>query len=580
MRHRLSPMRRRQAPRLFSRGVVILAVLVIVTLAALSAAVVVASAGTALIERRVEVDRTRLRLAAWSGLNATMQELGEQRDELLAGFAPVVTAERRFGTTPDGRVIVFRLVTTDDGSETEPDAAPALTPEAGGLDINIATADMLAALPGIDPVLADRIVSERPESGYASLVMLLAVEGVTPELLWGTVSGGGAPLEDVRSASSVPGGAQDATMPTTGLSRLLSVHAADPDVESGLSDPGTRGQRRLNLNTAWSTRLGRALDERFGAGTGSFIESMMANGVTFSSDAELLGNMARQIDSAEDWIEPFDALTTQPGLYRLGRVDINLAPASVLASIPGIDAQAAEQIVDRRERLDDTLRLTPLWPVVEGILTPEQMVEAIDWLGVRTMQWRVRIEVGYERPASDGLQMTGDRGGASPARVEHAMRFEAVLDVASTRPRLASCHEVSSLSWWRMLPAMAGAGEGTSEERDRAMAQANADTGFDALGDGEDADPASGAMSGSGRVAPMGSGAGIGSGSSAGALLDESMGMDRRPTMTTGRGGAGMARAPSAVERAAVDTDNRRGRWTGNADAGTTPADDVGGANP
>jgi DNA uptake protein ComE-like DNA-binding protein len=559
-----------------SRGVVLVAVLVIVTLAALSAAVVVAASGAALIERRVEVDRTRLRLAAWSGINATMQELSAQRDDLLTGFAPAVTAERRFGTTPDGREIVFRLVSAvpdaadstsgmpldTTGSGNPPgggfdlNASPTLVPEAAGIDVNRATAAMLAALPGIDQALAERMIETRPADGYPSLISLLAVEGITPAMLWGSGSQQTSPstennVSDTSSNMSV------------GLVSLLSVHAAVPDVEAGLSDQSAAGQRRLNINVSWSERLGRALDDRFGAGTGSFIQGLLVNGATFTSDSELLDNMVRQIDSAEDWVGPFDALTTQPGQYRVGRVDLNLAPAAVLAALPGIDADAAEQIVERRSRLDDSLRLSPLWPVVEGILSPDQMVEAIDWLDVRTMQWRVRVEVGYRRVSADGLAVPRESGalgpsaGLGPGRgqrsgtLEHMMRFDVVLDVAATRPRLASCHEVTALSWWGSLPSRSAQNVETSEPSADGVS-----------------DPADIAESDSSVAAFYieGTTAGIGSEDA----FPEAMDLGEQSEFSTLNefepleDDAGMA----ATAQQSGDVDNRRGRWTGGSQPG------------
>lgn len=66
------------------------------------------------------------------------------------------------------------------------DSTPATTGrgEAGRLDLNRATAAELEALPGIGPVLARRIVTERRQSGrFGALEELLRVRGVGPRLL-------------------------------------------------------------------------------------------------------------------------------------------------------------------------------------------------------------------------------------------------------------------------------------------------------------------------------------------------------------------------------------------------------------
>ena len=64
-------------------------------------------------------------------------------------------------------------------------AAPAHGPGQGApLDVNAATAAQLEALPGIGPVLAQRIVADRQENGpFRSLDDLLRVPGIGPKLL-------------------------------------------------------------------------------------------------------------------------------------------------------------------------------------------------------------------------------------------------------------------------------------------------------------------------------------------------------------------------------------------------------------
>ena len=61
-------------------------------------------------------------------------------------------------------------------------APPAPTP--ARLDLNTATASQLDALPGIGPVLAQRIVAHRLEHGpFRSVDELLSVHGIGPRLL-------------------------------------------------------------------------------------------------------------------------------------------------------------------------------------------------------------------------------------------------------------------------------------------------------------------------------------------------------------------------------------------------------------
>lgn len=66
----------------------------------------------------------------------------------------------------------------------EPQSPPATRPVPRRVNINTASATELETLPGIGPVLADRIVKYRRRSGpFASVERLLDVEGIGPKKL-------------------------------------------------------------------------------------------------------------------------------------------------------------------------------------------------------------------------------------------------------------------------------------------------------------------------------------------------------------------------------------------------------------
>ncbi len=82
------------------------------------------------------------------------------------------------------------------------------------LDLNRASAAELDALPGIGPVLAERIVTYRRQvGGFGSVEELLAVRGIGPRLfdrLRPRVTTGAAPRRAaMHSAASTPGGRAD-----------------------------------------------------------------------------------------------------------------------------------------------------------------------------------------------------------------------------------------------------------------------------------------------------------------------------------------------------------------------------------
>ena len=98
---------------------------------------------------------------------------------------------------------------------------PRSTPRQGAepLDLNRATADQLEALPGIGPVLAQRIVLDRQQSGPFRLPEdLLRVRGIGPRLLerlrpWIAVG------SSMQSAPSLSGGRADSASATSPPSR-------------------------------------------------------------------------------------------------------------------------------------------------------------------------------------------------------------------------------------------------------------------------------------------------------------------------------------------------------------------------
>jgi hypothetical protein len=133
-----------------------------------------------------------------------------------------------------------------------------------------------------------------------------------------------------------------------------------------------------------------------------------------------------------------DAFTVVEGEYIQGLVDLNLASAEVLAAIPGISSEAAAQIVDARVRLSPDARQSALWPLAEKLLEASDMTLAIDYLTTRSCQWRVIVEGGFVR--------ADDRSGwqdLAADALEDRVVLEAVIDIASERPRVAYLREIT-----------------------------------------------------------------------------------------------------------------------------------------
>lgn len=468
------------------RGSTILAVFLLMVIGLVIVASVLVTADAAGASSQAELQRTQSRALAWSGVQGLMAELAEQRDELLDGQPPRITAEWDLYTLDDGTRGVVRFIDLD------PESVGVITPENARLDVNSATAEMLAMVPGLDQAIAERIVEAREGSPFTSVGQLLQVEGITPETLFG-LSGS----ESDRPAAGLEADALagvEAMGSPEGLAGYLTVFSFDPNVQAGIEGGSDfRGNLRVNLDQSWSDELGRAIAERFDQGTADIVKGMMDSGQTFKTDSELVRVLVDNNLDAEAWPEVLDVFTTSDDQFLRGRVDLNTASAEVLACIPGILPEQAAAIVDAREGIDPSVRLSPCWVVLEGLLSPEDYALAADWVTTRSTQWRVRLEAGIERgdPLSnfdESAPLTLDQLLASwdePAgdTLEHRVVLEAVIDVASTRPRVAYMREVTLLepvlSMQRALHEADAAEDVAAEPADSLAVEAEDTEGLD-----------------------------------------------------------------------------------------------------
>ncbi len=455
------------------RALVLLSVLVVVTISALVGASVVYRSDAEQAAAGLTLRKTRTRALAWSGVQGAMAEFLAQREDLLTGARPTLTSEWTLWEDGNTRGVI-RLLPI--GIDEE-----AAVSESAKLDINNATAEMLEAIPGISSSIAERIVAQRSGRPYQSVEeLLLRVEGVTSELLYGhqsseSASGTLAASAAPSSESDIAPGAELVEGPTDPLLNSLTVFSFDPNVQAGLGDNGSAhvGRRRINLNMEWSDELGRAVEQRFDDQAAQTLERLMNDeSAKFTRDADIIAVLRRfGIEDPAVWSEMLDAFTTTDDEYRLGRVDLLNAPTQVLAAIPGIDAFAAEEIVQSREGLSQNQRLTTVWPFELGILSPDAFAEAVDYLQSRSLQWRVRVEGAivrggssesgdglleenpFEGMASIDMDALGERSTpeADSREVLDRVVLDVVIDVSSSRPRVAYLRDISLMPVARIL---------------------------------------------------------------------------------------------------------------------------------
>lgn len=392
-------------------GMVLLTVLIVVAIAALAGTTAMYLARAEVAAARTTLTRTQSRALAWSGVQAVMSELEDQREKLLDGGEPDLTGEWDLYSEEGGRRGIVRLVAWGEGG-------PVAEAEGARLDLNAASADMLKLL-GFDEKSAAAVVSARDRQKLLSERELAGMEGVS-------------------LAASKASGARGPVAVERDLLSLCTVFSFDPNVQSGLGENGSdhRGRQRVNLNVAWSDRLAEAVDDRFGEGSSTAVKQFFDRGTKFKGMADIVAAAISANVEPKDWAPIVDALTVTADPYLIGRVDLNHAPVEVLSVVPGISAEAAGRIVGARDSVDAAARRTPVWPVIEGILQPQEYVKAADFLTTRSLQWRVRVEAGTAA-ASDQEQRE------QSAVLADRVVLEAVIDVASERPRIAYLRDVS-----------------------------------------------------------------------------------------------------------------------------------------
>lgn len=441
-------------------GVILVAVLVVVAVGALIGTTLLYGAAAGRESGASSVRSQQSRMAAWSGVQAVMAELASQREELLRGASPRVTSAWRLGAAEGGGVAVYRVVAQ--GEEL-------VVSEAARLDVNTAPAAVLSRAPGLDAE-AERIVAER---------------GVRPFL---------SVIEAVGDGPRRDGGAGEAGSSAEAVESMdvLTVFSFDPGVQAGIGARGSqaRGKARIAVSGGLTEEIERDLTSRLDRRGVEVASALFRPGRTLGSMRAVVEALIGADVPAAEWGPVLDAIRPAgeggEEEFLRGRVDLNRAPAEVLACLPGIDAAAAARIVEARGSLGADERADVAWPVVQGTLAPAAFAEAVDLLTTRTLQWRVVLEGGRlieERGEAPAMRIGGggDDVGDVPEDAVLADRvvLEAVIDVAGERPRVAYLRDVTWLPVAGVLAARRSAAETGGEDGRVAGMRSAEDDGAD-----------------------------------------------------------------------------------------------------
>jgi len=440
------------------RSFVLLGVLILITLSSAVSGSLLLIAESTRADATAALSRMQSRALAWSAIQAVMAELAAQREELIRGGEATPTRSGQIYTIEGGESGVYELVNGGAGGATS---------EQAKIDVNSATAEMLAALPGLSEQTASAIVAARESAPFASIDDLLEIDGVSYDALYHA----GDPPSEARFDAEQP--------ERRALADLLTVYSFDPVVQAGM-EGGEAGAKRINLGLEWSDRLRRAIADRWDDQTAELVATIFRQRDPLEDAGDLARLLLDRGVPTEMWSEVFDVITTTEAEYEIGKVDINRAPAAVLAALPGLDANLADEIVAARESLDDAVRRGIAWPVTEGIVSAETFAELAPWVATRSLQWRVRIVAGIRpesQTAADGedfglgeafdpalapADLEADQFGVAiepedaAAELQDRMLYEAVIDVSSTRPRVAYLADVTLEETAAMLADRSG----------------------------------------------------------------------------------------------------------------------------
>ena len=333
-----------------------------------------------------------------------------------------------------------------------------LTDQSSKININMASAEVLLELPNMTEELVDCLMDFRdPDSDireagaeqeyYSSLAFpyranngmlltleeLLLVKGFNGPVVYGedaNLNGMLDPNED-DGQESFPPDDEDGRL-NTGLLNLATAVSYGRNVTHA-------GQPRININGDLKALADADLPDE----TVEFIQLYRDEGGKFGGPAQLLnmrymlqkdhngkGKKGQWIESgvgADELAAVMDQLTILPADRPLiGLVNVNTAPAEVLAALPDIDNNLASRIVSARSDVGAENRRTIAWLFTGGLVSAETFVKISPMLTARGYQFHVRC-IGFGWPC------------------QRFRMIEAVINLADGTPQIIYQREITRL---------------------------------------------------------------------------------------------------------------------------------------
>ncbi|HOX02943.1 MAG TPA: type II secretion system protein GspK [Candidatus Paceibacterota bacterium] len=296
----------------------------------------------------------------------------------------------------------FWLISRCDPEDATDVPVYGLMDEASKLNLNTATLEMLQALPLMTEELAAAIVDWRDTNSEATAN---GAESETYLRRTPPYRAKDAPFESVEELRLLSGASDELLFgEDTNCNGVLDPNENDgdatlpPDDRDGVLDPGlieyftvfTResalrsdGTNRINVSSGTNQELASLLQEFLGQERAAQVRSQLAGSTNIASLLEFYIRSGLSIEEFEE-IDGYLVVTNQ----MQGLVNVNTASAVVLACIPGLDSEKANQLVAyrRTKPIDQT---SIAW--VAEVLDSQTAIQAGPYLTSRTFQFGLDI---------------------------------------------------------------------------------------------------------------------------------------------------------------------------------------------
>jgi type II secretory pathway component PulK len=316
-----------------------------------------------------------------------------------------------------------------------------LTDEAGKINLNSASEEMLLRLPGMTAELAASIIDWRDED---SEITPGGAEDEYYLLLPEPYNCKNAPLETVDEILLIKGASEELLYgEDTNLNSILDDHENDgdlsdpPDNRNGRLDTGfydyvtvysietnldSEGNKRININDAGKRGdLQSALVEIVKEDRALEIMNLVPTNPSF---ANVLDFYFKTGLKSEEFSQIIDRLTTSDEESFPGLVNVNTAPKAVLLCLPGLEESDVEALLSRRSSnkgLD-----TIAW--VTEVLSRDKAVAIGSYITTRSSQY-----------SADIVSIAGN-GRAYK-------RYKAVFDMSQGKPRVVYWKSMTHFGW-------------------------------------------------------------------------------------------------------------------------------------